>query len=110
MTDQTNEPKILRFKERGPDETHVQVQENPNQTQEDHIAQNLLDDDSSNNYGQSGKFIHIKYIHSNTYEHKITQDRNPAMPFYLISQTKKLYFRDHVPTEQFEPIVWYFIL
>ena len=62
MTDQTNEPKILRFKETGPDETHVQVQENPNQTQEDHIAQNLLDDDSSNNHGQSGKFIHITLI------------------------------------------------
>ena len=55
MTDQTSVPKILRFKETGSDETHVQVQENSNQTQEDHIAQILLDDDSSNNHGQSSK-------------------------------------------------------
>ena len=62
MTDQTNEPKILRFKKTGADETLVQVQENPNQTKEDHIAQNLLDDDSSNNHGQSSKLIHITFI------------------------------------------------
>ena len=55
MTDQTNEPKILRFKETGSDETHVQVQENSNQTQDDHISQVLLEDDSSNNHGQSSK-------------------------------------------------------
>ena len=62
MTDQTNEPNILRFKETGPDETNVQVQENSNQTQEDHIAHVLLEDDSSNNHGQSSKLIHITFI------------------------------------------------
>ena len=40
MTDQTNEPKILRFKETGSNESHVQVQENFHQTQESNVLSN----------------------------------------------------------------------